>query len=178
MKRVAAAVLVLLASLWIGVGPGAEPAWACASPPWTFETVTFQGKVVAITDVVSNGAKIGRTWTFAIDPPVAGLGKTEDVHIDASDSSSDCAIADAPPAMGKRYRVVAGRPPASAGNGSGLSVTNLFGRYAPITSSSSNRWWYAALAAVAAGAAAMLAMRRRRRRARLLRSGPVAQSAM
>jgi hypothetical protein len=165
MKRVAAAVLVLLASLWIGVGPGAEPAWACASPPWTFETVTFQGKVVAITDVVSNGAKIGRTWTFAIDPPVAGLGKTEDVHIDASDSSSDCAIADAPPAMGKRYRVVAGRPPASAGNGSGLSVTNLFGRYAPMKSSSASRWWYVVVAIIAAGAAATLTtltMRRRR----------------
>jgi hypothetical protein len=163
MKRVAAAMLVLLASLWIGVSPGAEPAWACASPPWTFETVTFQGKVVAITDVVSDGAKIGRTWTFAIDPPVAGLGKTEDVHIYASDSSSDCAIADAPPAMGKRYRVVAGRPPASVGNGSGLSVTNLFGRYAPMKSSSASRWSYVVVAILAAGAAGTLAMRRGRR---------------
>jgi hypothetical protein len=178
MKRVAAAVVVLTASLWIGVGPGAESAWACASPPWTFETVTFQGKVVAITDVVSNGAKIGRSWTFAIDPPVAGLGKTEDVHIDASDSSSDCAIADAPPAMGKRYRVVAGRPPASAGNGSGLSVTNLFGRYALMKSSPSNRWPYVVLPSIAVATGAALTIRRRQRRVRSLQAGPVAQSAM
>jgi hypothetical protein len=150
VRRLAAVVLVLLTSLCVDVGPGASLAWACAAPPWKFESVTFDGKVVAIK---------GDLVTFSLDPPVAGLGKTEDVVIYASNTSSDCAVTDAPPVVGKRFHVWAGRPP--AGNGTGLSVTNLYGGFSPVESltSSSAKWPYLVAPLLVAAGVAMVAKR-------------------